>query len=320
MVALVSLLFFARDVLIGVVLAIVISSALDPIVSFLAQKRIPRVLGVLGIFILVATAFVLVLYTIIPIALAELNVLIEHLTKLDAPIIGLKEASNIVRAFNESVGRLANLLLSGSTSLIGAVSNFLGGIAFVGSVFVLSFYLTVDRDGVENFLRAILPPHFEDSVLAVYFKTRKKIGRWLQGQVFLSLSVGVSVFIGLWILDIKYSLILGMLAGLLEIVPFVGPILAGAVAFLIAVTQSFYSGAYVIILFLIVQQLEGSLLVPIFMKMTTDLHPAVILISLLVGSELLGFIGIILAVPAAVLFQEVLNHWSAFKLRRRGML
>lgn len=319
LLCLVSFLFFVRDILVGVILAIVISSALDPIVSFFERKRVPRILGTLGIFIVVITSLALLLYTVVPIALTELNILITHITSTDAPLFGLKEASEIVKAFNESIGRLANLLISGSTSLLETVSQFLGGLMLMGSIFVLSFYLTVDRDGVENFLRAILPPGYETMVLSVYERTRHKIGRWLQGQIFLSLSIGVSVFLGLWILGVRYSLILGILAGLLEIIPFVGPILSGAMAFLIALSQSVVLGIWVLVLFLVIQQVEGNLLIPVFMKLTTDLHPAMILISLLIGSELLGFIGIILAVPAAVLAQELINHWSTFKLKKKGM-
>ena len=92
---LVSFLFFARDVLVGVTLAIVISSALDPVVSFLERKRLPRVLGTLGIFVVVITGFALILYTIVPIALTELNILINHITNVDAPLFGMKEASEV---------------------------------------------------------------------------------------------------------------------------------------------------------------------------------------------------------------------------------
>lgn len=318
-IILISFLFFAKNVIVGVILAIVISSAIDPMVSFLERKKIPRILGTLGIFIVVITVLAMVLYTVVPIALSELNILINHLSEIDAPILGVKEASEIIRAFNESIGKLANLLISGSTSMLYAVSNFLGGLALTFSVFVLSFYLTVDRDGVENFLKSILPPGYEDLVLNIYFKTRKKIGKWLQGQIFLSLSIGFSVFLGLWLLGVKYSLILGILAGFLEIIPYVGPILAGAIAFLMGISQSFMMGVWVLILFLVIQQLEGQLLIPIFMKMTTDLHPAVVLVSLLIGGELLGFVGLILAVPAAVLAQEMLNHWSTLKLKQKGI-
>lgn len=315
---LLSLFYVVKDVAVAVVLAIVISSAFDPIVSFLEEKKIPRVLGALAIYILIITAFALVFYTIVPLALSELNVLIDNLSEINAPFLGLDKFSDVVRNLNESIGRLANLLISGSASVFDALSRFVGGVTLSLAVFILSFYLTVDRDGVENFLKAILPPNSEDRVLDIYFRTRRKIGRWLQGQVFLSLSVGFSVFIALWLLGIKYSLILGILAGLLEIVPFVGPIFSGAVAFLIALSQSLSSAIYVLILFIVIQQLESYLLTPTFMRLATGLNPPLILISLLVGGKLLGIVGLVLAVPAAVLAQEVINYWSDSKIKRRA--
>ena len=314
------LLYLAQDVVVATLLAIVISSAFDPIVSFLEEKKIPRVLGTLAIYILLITGFALVFYTIVPLALSDLNVLIENLAKINIPFLGLDQFSDVVQNLNESIGRLANLLISGSASVFDAFSRFVGGVTLALAVFILSFYLTVDRDGVENFLKAILPPNSEDRVLDIYFRTRRKIGRWLQGQIFLSLSVGFSVFVALWLMGIKYSLILGILAGLLEIVPFVGPIFSGAVAFLIALSQSTTSAIYVLILFIVIQQLESYLLTPTFMRLATGLNPPLILISLLVGSRLLGFVGLVLAVPAAVLAQEVINYWSNSKQKRKAAM
>jgi predicted PurR-regulated permease PerM len=317
---LLALLYLVQNVVVAVLLAIVISSAFDPIVSFLEKKRIPRVLGTLALYILIITAFALVFYTIVPLALSELNVLIENLTEINIPFLGLDQFSDVVRNLNESIGRLANLLISGSASVFDTLARFVGGVTLALAVFILSFYLTVDRDGVEKFLQAILPSSSEDVVLDIYFRTRQKIGKWLQGQVFLSLSVGFSVFIALWLLGIRYSLILGILAGLLEIVPFVGPIFSGAVAFLIALSQSTSAAIYVLILFTVIQQLESYLLTPTFMRLTTGLNPPLILISLLIGSQLLGFVGLVLAVPAAVLVQEVINYWSSSKQKRKAAL
>lgn len=315
-----ALVYFASEVILAVILAIVVSAALDPIVSFLETKRIPRVLGTLAIFIAVVVGLALVLYTVVPIALSELNILLNQLTEFDAPFLGFQEFSGLVKTLNEGIGRLANLLISGSASLFEAVSRFLGSVALAIAIFVLSFYLTVDRDGIEKFLQAILPPAYEDRVLDIYFRTRKKIGRWLQGQIFLSLTVGVSVFVALWLMGVKYSLILGILTGLMEIVPFVGPVFSGAIAFLIALSQSFTSAIYVLILFVLIQQLENHLLVPTFMRLAIGLNPAMILISLLIGGRIFGFVGLILAVPASVLVQEIINYWSDTKSKRKAAM
>lgn len=318
MLVLVSILYIALDIWIAVLLSIVLSSALDASVTWLEKRRVPRVIGTLGIFIFVILAFALILYTVVPIALTELSVLLRSIGDIENPAFSVPEAEKFINLVNESISQLTNVLLSGGISFIDIVSNFIGGLALAISVFVLSFYLTVDRGGVEKFIREVMPPGYEDKILEIYFRTRYKIGQWLYGQIFLSLSVGFASFIGLWFIDVKYSLILGIMAGLFEIVPFVGPILAGALAFLIAISDSFSAGIYVFLLFLLIQQIESVLLTPVFMRLATNLHPAVVLISLLVGAKLLGFVGIIIAVPAAVMLQELVESWSNEKIKRKA--
>jgi predicted PurR-regulated permease PerM len=318
MLVLVSILYIALDIWIAVLLSIVISSALDASVTWLEKRRVPRVIGTLGIFIFVILAFALILYTVVPIALTELSVLLRSIGDIENPAFSVPDAEKFINLVNESISQLTNVLLSGGISFIDIVSNFIGGLALAISVFVLSFYLTVDRGGVEKFIREVMPPGYEDKILEIYFRTRYKIGQWLYGQIFLSLSVGVASFMGLWFIGVKYSLILGILAGIFEIVPFVGPILAGALAFLIAISDSFSAGIYVFLLFLLIQQIESVLLTPVFMRLTTNLHPAVVLISLLIGGKLLGFVGIIIAVPAAVMLQELADSWSNEKIKRRA--
>lgn len=318
MLILVSIFYVAFDIWIAVLLAIVISSALDASVSWLERKRIPRIVGTLLIYVLLVLALALVLYAIVPLALSELSVLLKNLGKFDGTALGLEEATRVVNIINESLNQLTDILLSGNISFLNILSQFIGGVSLAAAVVVLSFYLTVDRDGVEKFLLEVMPTGYEDRVLNVYYRTRSKIGQWLYGQIFLSLSVGTAVFLGLWFIGVKYSLVLGILAGLLEIVPFVGPIFSGLAAFLIAVSESFSSGLYVLIMFILIQQLESSLLVPVIMRLTTSVHPAAVLISLLVGARLFGFVGIILAVPMTVMIQELVDSWANEKTKRKS--
>lgn len=317
MIILASVFYYALDVWVAVLLAIVISSALDASVSWLEKKKIPRIVGTLAIYILLVLAIALILYAIVPVALGELSSLLKSIGKLDGTALGLEEASRIIAVVNESLTRVTNLLLSGNISFMDILSKFIGGVSLAIAVFVLSFYLTVDRDGVEKFLLEVMPTGYEDKVLEVYYRTRVKIGQWLYGQLLLSLSVGTAVFFGLWFIGVKYSLVLGILAGLLEIVPYVGPILSGLIAFLIAASDSLVIGLYVLALFILIQQAEGTLLVPLLMRLTTSVHPAAVLISLLVGARIFGFVGIILAVPIAVMAQELMESWANEKTKRK---
>ncbi|NCN52868.1 AI-2E family transporter [Candidatus Wolfebacteria bacterium] len=318
MLLLVSVFYIALDVWIAVLLAVVVSSALDPSVSWLEKKRIPRVVGAVGVFAIFIGLVTMVLYTVIPIAVSEFNILLKNIGEF-GPVLRFQEVSNILTSINESLGEFANIFLSGSASFFDVITAFIGGLALAASSFILAFYLTVDRDGVENFLRDVIPKTYEEIILDIYFKTRKKIGKWLYGQMFLSLSIGLAAFIGLWFLGVKYSLLLGILAGAMEIVPYAGPILSGVIAVLIGAAQSPSIALYVFILFIIIQQLEGNFLTPVFMKMATSLHPAAVLVALLIGGKLLGVVGIILSVPLAVMAQVLVDEWSINKRHKKEL-
>ncbi|PIU98827.1 hypothetical protein COS60_00935, partial [Candidatus Wolfebacteria bacterium CG03_land_8_20_14_0_80_39_317] len=276
-------LFWARQALIILFLAIVISSSIDGLVSWLQRKKIPRIFGTLLIFLVALTILALLLYTLIPIAIFELQSLLGNLKKIEIPIFGALDISQFVGIdkYLGNLGNLADVLFSGGASFLNIVAAVFGNLALIIVTLILSFYLTVNRAGVEKFLRIILPIIYEDYIVGIYLRARKKMGRWLQGQILLMLVVGAATTIGLWILGVKYSLILGILAGVLEIVPIVGPIFSGTIAFLVAISESWILGLYVIILFLVIQQAESHLLIPLIMRKTVGISPVVVVIALL---------------------------------------
>lgn len=319
MIVLAVILFLARDILLSLFLAIVISSALDPIVTWLEKKKIPRLLSTLALYIIIIFLIALIAYAIVPIALSEFTNFLSNIGKYSGALFNVVNTSGLIESVNQALAKVSNLLLSGSTSLLDVGSKFLGGLASVVSVFVLSFYLTVGKDGVGRFLVTILPSAYESKVIGLYERIKKKMGNWLAGQLVLSGVFGLMVYIGLTILGVKYSLLLGVLAGILELVPFVGPIFSGSVAVLVGLTGSVQLAFYTLIFFIILQQLEGHLLVPAVSKFSTDLDSVVVLVSILIGAKVFGIIGLVLAVPAAVLLQELVEDWSQAKARRRGL-
>ncbi len=313
------IVFAARDVLIALFLAIVISAALDPLVTRLEKKKIPRILGTLIIYLIAIFVIALILYTILPLAISELSNLLASFDRISGTVFKFIDASSAIESINQSLTKIADILLSGGTSLLDVSSKFLGSLVLTASVFVLSFYLTVGKDGVEKFLSTIVPSVYEDRVIDLYSRIRVKIGRWFAGQVFLSLAIGFGVFLGLWLLGIKYSLLLGVVAAIFEMIPYVGPIFSGSLAVLVGLTDSLTLGIYALILFIVIQQIENHLLVPAVTSLTTNLNPVVILVALMIGAQVFGFVGLILAVPVAVLFQVLLEDWSSAKSRRRGL-
>ncbi len=312
MLALVSILFLAREILIAVFLAIIISSALDPWVSALERKNVPRILGTLAIYILAILLVAIITYVLVPVALVELNSILNNSGGILGSLVENfgEEGANVFDGLITSVNDVTAGFLGGKITILTIFSRFLGGIFFAAIVFVISFYLTVGRDGVEKFAVTILPYQYHEKVLTIYERVRRKISMWFRGQLLLSLIVGLAVFIGLWALGVRYSLVLGIAAGIFELIPYVGPIFSGALAVLLALTSSVTLGIYTLILFIVIQQLESHFLIPTVMGKSTNLNPVIVLVSLLVGAKVFGIIGAILAVPVAVLFQEILRDWS----------
>lgn len=319
MMVLVAVVYAGRDVILGFCLAVVIAAALDGPVTWLQKKRIPRIIGALTIFLILFIIFAALMYAIVPLALSEFTILFNQAKDFSGTVFGIFNASQVINAITERFSTLADALISGNISLLNIASFLLGGIFLTIAVIVLSFYLTVGQDGVERFILGVVPPLYEDYALDLYFRVRHKIGRWLKGQLILSVIVSIIVFIGLWLLDVEYALLLAIIAGLLEIIPFVGPIFSGGLAVLLALSSSLTVALYTLALFVIVQQTENHLLVPAVMRYTTSLNPAIVIISLLLGSAVFGFVGLILAVPVTVLLHEISEDWTAKKQKRRGL-
>lgn len=317
--AIAAVVYAGLPVILGLCVAIVIAAALDAPVTWLQKKRIPRVVGAFAIFFIAFIIAAALIYVIVPVALAEFTALFTTFKGASGNVFGFIKMSQVITIITERFTELSNSLISGNISLLTVASFLLGGIFLTVAVTVLSFYLTVGQDGVERFILAVVPPVYEDYALDLYFRVRHKIGKWLKGQLLLSVMVAIAVFIGLWLLDVDYALLLGLLAGTFEIIPFIGPIVSGGLAVLLALSHSFTIAIYTLALFIIVQQAESHVLVPMVMRFTTQLNPAVVVIALMVGGAVFGFVGVVLAVPVAVLCQEIAEDWTASKHKQKGL-
>ncbi len=307
------LLYFLQDVAITILLSLFISTALNGIVSRLEKFRIPRVISTILIFAIAITLLAFIVYTIVPIAIIELNALLNNLNGTVGNLLGADATAKLKAFINPDLNHLANILLAGNASFLDVVGRFLGGVAYFFTVLIMSFYLTVDRNGVLKFLRAVFPDSIGEKAMLIYERTCRKISRWFHTQLLLSLIVGILFFTGLTILGVRYSLILAILAGVMELVPVVGPIFAGTLSVIIAATDSLHLGAYVFVFCVVVQQFESNVLVPLMLKKAIDIHPVVVIVALLAGLKLAGVAGMVLAIPATVLADELLEYWIAKK-------
>lgn len=313
------LLYKISDVLFIVILSVIFSSALDGPVSYLERKRIPRVWGTLLIYLIALALIALVVYTIVPIAAFEFTKVLDSFKVVGGvpQFFDTNIFEELRTVINSNLEQWSGTLASGSASLVSVVAPIFGGVMFLISTIIFTFYLAVGKHGVDDFLSAVLPLAYESYVTSVFHRVRTKIGRWLQAQILLSMVMGALAGLGLLILGVKYSLTLGILAGFFEMIPVVGPVFIGIVAIIVALTDSANLALYTLILFVVLQQLESNILVPMVMRRAVGLHPLVVFTALIVGGNLLGFVGLLVAVPFAVTLQEVVEDWTQKK--RKGM-
>ncbi|MDO8752062.1 MAG: AI-2E family transporter [Candidatus Wolfebacteria bacterium] len=312
----VSILFAARDALGILFVSIVLSLGVHPLVSFLERHRIPRLVSTIFIFLVGAFIFGGILYLAVPVLVAEVVGFLGEFNETLQTILGISLPSTVIKGLSLNLSEVLTFLGTSNISIGVALSEIVSRVVLILATLVVSFYLSVEKHGTERLLKVILPTAYEEPVLQVFHKFKVKMSRWLGAQLALSFLIGVVVAFGLTVLGVRYALVLGLLAALFELVPIIGPVLAGLAAAIVALSVSPSLALYTLGFFVIIQQLENHILIPIIMGKTMKVHPVVVIVSLLAGGHIAGFIGIFLAVPIAVLAQEIFEHLAERKTRR----
>jgi predicted PurR-regulated permease PerM len=182
---------------------------------------------------------------------------------------------------------------------------------------ILSFYLAVEEDGVGKFLKAITPLKHEKYVVALWQRSQRKIGLWMQGQLVLAIIIGMLVYLGLSIINVPNALLLASLAAAFEIIPLFGPILASIPAIMISFVSGGFSLALMVIgLYVIVHQFENQLIYPLVVKKVVGVSPIVSIIALAAGWQLAGFVGLVLSVPIAAVIIEFVDDLEKNKIEK----
>jgi len=318
-------LYILKDVVIIFLFALVIASGISPFANWLDERGFPRVVGVLALYMIILGLAVFVLSLVVPYISDDINRLISVLPKVvESVSSSLDIAQKSSPQYLDFLGEIQNILSSfssylqqASQSVVGLIVSVFGGLFSFVAILIISFYLSVTRKGVETFLGSVIPEKYESYVISLWKRTEIKVGKWLQGQMLLGLIVGLAVYVGLSLLHVKFALLLSLLMMVLELVPMVGPIVSAIPAVILAFLQAPILGFWVLVLYVVVQQLENHILVPIILGRTLNLNPVVILIALLVGQTLAGIPGMILAVPISTIIVEMFDDVAKQKESRR---
>lgn len=320
-VLLILILYLARSAVGVLLVSIFISLGIEPVVSFLEEHKVPRLLGTILIFFLCLLLLSAVVYFVLPIISVEIANFIRDFNKVIGLLFGL-DFSTLIKGKELvfTLDKLLNVLKTNKATVSGAAFNIFHIFILVVATLLSSFYLMLQKNGVEKFLRSVLSGSYENIVLRIFTGFKIKMRRWLGAQVVLSLIVGLLTGIGVWLLGVRYALVIGILAALFEIVPVIGPVLVGVIAFFIAVSESIATGLYTVLFFILVQQFESHVLTPVIIGKTMRVHPIIVILSLLGGSQVAGLLGVLLAVPVALLIQEIFEYVSERKQERPSLI
>ncbi|MEK7579825.1 MAG: AI-2E family transporter [Patescibacteria group bacterium] len=320
------LLYQVRQVIFILLFAIVVASAVNPFAKWLDRKRIPRILGILVLYLTIFLLAVFILTLAIPFFSQEVGELTEDLPKFIAQITASLEAIksetgsfDIISQLQGILDSLSQFLQESSQSAVGLIINIFGGIISFAGVIVISFYLSVMRGGIDHFLKSVVPDKYEKYTLDLWHRSERNLGRWFQAQLLLSLIVGLMTFVALSILGVKFALVLAGLIMVLELVPNVGPVLAAIPAVGLAFFQSPSLGFWTLGVYILIQQVENHVLTPLIMGKSLGINPVAVIIALLVGFNLAGIIGMILAVPVATVVVEWFNDIAEKKEKARAV-
>lgn len=327
-------LFYLKDLVLIVLTAIVISSSIEPGVLWLMRYRFPRVLAVLSIYIVVIGTFLGGLYFFLPLVTDEASQVIsklpanwsafgvDSLAAEGAHLLGQGSESAVSNLFNGSFSQLVKTVQDmqsafsdSSEGILRTVTTVFGGIFSFFLIIVLSFYFAMQETGIDDFLRIVTPVKYQSYVLDLWRRSHMKIGLWMQGQLLLSLLIGVLVYLGLEIIyqgvgvtDSRYSFLLAIIAAMFELIPVFGSFMAAIPGIAIAFIDGGSTLAIAVLFwYVIVNQFQSNLIYPLVVKKIVGVPPLLVILALIAGAQLAGFLGIIIAVPLAAALQEFVS-------------
>lgn len=306
-------IYLARDIAIWFFFALVISILLQPAVNFLRKIHIPKILAVTLIYLSILGLLGVLIYLTAPIFVYEIKQFSQSLPdyfERISPVLR-QFGFNIAQGFQEVTSILIGNLEKSSKSVMGAILTFFGGLFSTIFILTIAFFLSLEEKGVEKVLIILTPKRYEEYIITLFKKAQNKVAGWFGARILACLFVGVASFIMFYMFGIKYAFMLALLSGVLNFIPYIGPWITSVLLFVFvaASSTSWFLVFYVLVGFLLIQLLENIILTPVLMKKMIDLPPVLVLLALLVGSQVFGFLGTIFAVPVFGIVYEFLKEF-----------
>lgn len=288
-------LYAVRDIILLLFISVVIVAAINPILGWLKKKGVPRTLGAIFIFLVIILLVLLAVSFIVPPIVRQIHEFTKN--------IGTYYAG--AQKWLSGAG-LGNLAAGGGAALSGLSGNIFSttlgvfsGVVSAVVVLSMAFYMSAKEDGVRKFIVSVTPKKYREYASDMTARIEDKIGKWMLGQIVLMFIIFALDYLGLQLVGVPYALTLAILAGLLEIVPYVGPVVSAIPGILIGLLISPVKGVLAFLVYFIAQHLETNVIVPQIMKKAVGLNPVATILAILVGFSLAGVLGAFISVPVA---------------------
>ncbi len=302
------LFYLIRDILVFIFFGSIISILFNPIIDFLEKRRIPRTLATFSIYLLIFLILGFLIYKLAPFFVSEFQqfsqVFSQYLPKFFPflKFLGFEKIETL-EEFNLA---LQEWLKKSSSNIIGAVSSIFGGIF---STFTLSLFFSLEKKEIEEKFLEFLPQKHRSYILSLFRNVQNKVSSWFGIRILACIFVGFLTLLTCFLLKTDYPFLFSFFASLLELIPVFGPILTAIILFLFTLLQSFWKATFLFIAFFLIQQIEGNILTPILAKKVIGLPSVFVLIAMMIGGKIFGFLGAILAIP---LFGFLFEFFSDF--------
>ncbi|MEA2088723.1 MAG: AI-2E family transporter [Patescibacteria group bacterium] len=307
-------LYLASNIVLVLFISFILFAAFNPIVNKMQSYNIPRPAGVAIIYLFLFIIIISVFILLVPIIISQVGDLIKifphYLDKAFANFSQLEEYYNkygIKENVQNNLDVLSAGIGGGIKGIVSIIAGIFGGFASFFIILVISFYMLIEKSFINNMAQNIIPLKYRKDFVKLSNKIKDKLGDWARAQMLLSLIIFVLTFTALSIFKIKYALVLALIAGLTEFIPYLGPIIGAIPAVFLALFQSPVSALIVIIIYVVIQQFENMVLVPQIMQKVVGINPIISIVALMAGFKVGGMFGAILAIPLAILIIVVLS-------------
>ncbi|MGE5588314.1 MAG: AI-2E family transporter [Clostridia bacterium] len=312
-------LFRVRAILTPFLLALGLSYLMNPLVTYLEKRGAPRSAGTLVVYVGFTLCITLVGVYLFPRLLLQLetlaDVIPEQARQVQARLVAFYARFNrfnipepLKGAVDDGIRRTEEAVADFVRRLVSALPGLLPKMTMLVLVPVLAFYFTMDFPEIKMWLLSWIPSRWRSEVVGLLIEVDHALGSFVRGQLLVSAVVGVLIFAGLSIIGVDFALVIGLVAGLFNIVPYFGPVIGAIPAIISALLESPVLVIYVIILFALVNQLESAVVGPNILGEQVGLHPVALIFAILAGGHLFGVVGILLAVPAAAVVKVILRY------------